>query len=126
MGGDEPGMLRITQRELLMEMRDDIRALRSALDSVARDQALSVEHRASMQRVVAGGRPEHEEGADAVAAAQLLEGNAVIVDERTHVDDPSHEEYPRPLCTTKGDTALAATNKEPSSWREGLGVTMSW
>jgi hypothetical protein len=34
-----------------MEMRDDIRALRSVVDSVARDQALSVERRASMQRV---------------------------------------------------------------------------
>jgi hypothetical protein len=45
---DEPG---VTQRELLMEMRDDIRALRSAVASVARDQTLSVERRASMQRV---------------------------------------------------------------------------
>jgi hypothetical protein len=49
-GGDEPGAVGITQRELLMEVRDDIRALRSALDSVARGQALSVERRASMQR----------------------------------------------------------------------------
>ncbi len=32
-----------------MEMRDDIRALRSVVDSVARDPALSVERRASMQ-----------------------------------------------------------------------------
>ena len=51
MSGDEPGVIGITQRELLMEMRDDIRALRSVVDSVARDQALSVERRASMQRV---------------------------------------------------------------------------
>ena len=51
MSGDEPGAVGITQRELLMEMRDDIRALRSAVDAVARDQALSVERRASMQRV---------------------------------------------------------------------------
>lgn len=34
-----------------MEVRDDIRALRSVVDAVARDQALSVERRASMQRV---------------------------------------------------------------------------
>ena len=47
MGGDEPGVTGITQRELLMEMRDDIRALRSVVDDVARDQALSVERRAS-------------------------------------------------------------------------------
>jgi hypothetical protein len=43
--------VRRRQRELLTEMRDDIRALGSALDAVARDQALSVERRASMQRV---------------------------------------------------------------------------
>jgi hypothetical protein len=51
MSGVEPGVIWITQRELLTEMRDDIRALRSVVDSVARDQALSVERRASMQRV---------------------------------------------------------------------------
>ncbi len=51
MGGDEPGVTGLTQRDLLMDMREDIRALRSAVDSVARDQALSVERRASMQRV---------------------------------------------------------------------------
>ena len=51
MGGDESGVIGITQRELLMEMRDDIRALRSVVDTVARDQALSVERRASMQLV---------------------------------------------------------------------------
>jgi len=41
----------ITQLERFMELRDDIRALRSVVDSVTRDQALSVERRASMQRV---------------------------------------------------------------------------
>jgi hypothetical protein len=41
----------MTQRDLLMEMRGDIRALRSVVESVALDQALSVERRASMQRV---------------------------------------------------------------------------
>jgi hypothetical protein len=51
MSGDDSGVIGITQRELLMEMRDDIRALRSVVDAVARDQALSVEHLASMQRV---------------------------------------------------------------------------
>ncbi len=34
-----------------MEMRNDVRALRAAVDAVAREQALSVERRASMQRV---------------------------------------------------------------------------
>ena len=51
MSGDGPDVVGITGRELLMEMRDDIRALRSVVDAVARDQALSVERRASMQRV---------------------------------------------------------------------------
>ena len=50
MSGDDSGVVGITQRELLMEMRDDIRALRSVVDSVARDQALSVERRASVKR----------------------------------------------------------------------------
>jgi hypothetical protein len=39
MGGDESGVVGITQRKLLMEMRDDIRALRSVVDSVAREAA---------------------------------------------------------------------------------------
>jgi hypothetical protein len=51
MGGDDAGVTGITQRDLLLEMRDDIRALRSAVDDVARDQALSVERRSAMQRV---------------------------------------------------------------------------
>jgi hypothetical protein len=51
MGGDDAGVIGITQRELLMEMRDEIRALRSVVDAVARDQALSVERRSTMQRV---------------------------------------------------------------------------
>lgn len=51
MGGDESGLTGITFRELLLEMREDIRALRSAVDAAARDQALSVERRASMQRL---------------------------------------------------------------------------
>ena len=51
MSGDGSDTVGITQLELLMEMRDDIRELRSVVDSVARDQALSVERRGSMQRV---------------------------------------------------------------------------
>lgn len=51
MGADDSSVVAITQRELLMEMRDEIRALRAAVDAVARDQALSVERRSTMQRV---------------------------------------------------------------------------
>ena len=38
MGGDDSGVVGITQRELLMEMRDDIRALRSVVESVGRSR----------------------------------------------------------------------------------------
>lgn len=51
MGGDDAGLTGITQRELLLELREDVRALRSAVEAVARDQALSVKRRAAMQRV---------------------------------------------------------------------------
>ncbi len=40
----------LTQRDLLMEMREDIKGLRATVDEIARDQALGVERRASMQR----------------------------------------------------------------------------
>jgi hypothetical protein len=46
-GDDATGL---TQRELLMEMREDIRGLRASVDAIAKDQALGVERRASMQR----------------------------------------------------------------------------
>jgi hypothetical protein len=50
MGGDEPGATGITQRELLLELREDIRGLKATVDAIARDQALGVERRANMQR----------------------------------------------------------------------------
>ena len=50
MSGDEPGVIAITQRELLLELREDIRGLKATVDAIARDQALGVERRASMQR----------------------------------------------------------------------------
>ncbi len=40
----------LSQRDLLMEMREDIKGLRATVDEIARDQALGVERRASMQR----------------------------------------------------------------------------
>lgn len=40
----------ITQRELLMEMREDIKGLKVTVDVIAKDQALGVERRAAMQR----------------------------------------------------------------------------
>jgi hypothetical protein len=40
----------LTQRELLMEMREDIKGLKTTVDAIAKDQALGVERRAAMQR----------------------------------------------------------------------------
>ena len=54
MSGDEPGVIAITQRELLLELREDIRGLKSTVDAIARDQALGVERRANMQRSADG------------------------------------------------------------------------
>jgi hypothetical protein len=54
MSGDEPGVIAITQRELLLELREDIRALKATVDVIARDQALCVERRANMQRSAEG------------------------------------------------------------------------
>ena len=45
--GEDAGL---TQRELLMEMREDIRGLKATVDAIARDQALGAERRAAMQR----------------------------------------------------------------------------
>jgi len=52
--GVEPGVIAITQRELLLEMREDIRGLKATVDAIARDQALGVERRANMQRSADG------------------------------------------------------------------------
>jgi hypothetical protein len=54
MSGIEPGVIAITQRELLLEMREDIRGLKATVDAIARDQALGVERRANMQRSADG------------------------------------------------------------------------
>jgi hypothetical protein len=49
MSGDEPRATGVTQRERLMEMRDDIRGLKATVDAIATDQAAGVERRAAMQ-----------------------------------------------------------------------------
>ena len=41
----------LSQRELLMEMREDIRSLKASVEDIARDQAAGVERRESMRRV---------------------------------------------------------------------------
>jgi hypothetical protein len=50
MSGDDSGVVGITQRELLLEMREGIRGLKATVDAIARDQAFGVERQAAMQR----------------------------------------------------------------------------
>lgn len=50
MSGDGSDVVGITQREMLLEMRSDLRALKESVEGIAKDQALSVERRANMQR----------------------------------------------------------------------------
>jgi hypothetical protein len=46
-GDDATGL---TQRELLMEMREDIRGPRATVDAIARDQALGCRHGGTRRR----------------------------------------------------------------------------
>jgi hypothetical protein len=48
--GDGSDVVGITQRELLLEMRSDLKNLTTTVDSIAKDQALGAERRANMQR----------------------------------------------------------------------------
>ena len=50
MAADGSDAVGITQREMLLEMRADLKTLREAVDGIAKDQAMSVERRANMQR----------------------------------------------------------------------------
>jgi hypothetical protein len=48
--GAEADAVGLTQREVIMEIRDDVKELKVVVDVIARDQALGVERRANMQR----------------------------------------------------------------------------
>lgn len=50
MTGDGSDVVGITQRDLLLEMREDIKSLKASVEVITKDQALGVERRASMQR----------------------------------------------------------------------------
>jgi hypothetical protein len=50
MTGDGSDVVGITQRELLLEMRSDLKTLSATVEAIAKDQALGVERRAHMQR----------------------------------------------------------------------------
>ena len=49
--GDGSDVVGITQRELLLEMRTDVKALGEGLEALAKDAALNVERRATSQRL---------------------------------------------------------------------------
>jgi hypothetical protein len=49
MTGDGSDVVGITQRELLLEMRSDLKALTVTVDTLAKDAALGVERRRNMQ-----------------------------------------------------------------------------
>ena len=51
MSGDGSDVVGITQRELLLEMRTDVKALGEGLEALAKDAALNVERRATSQRL---------------------------------------------------------------------------
>jgi hypothetical protein len=97
LSGDEPGATGITQRELLMEMRDDIRALRSAVDSVARNQALSVERRAPVRKA-------HRRHAPGAALGLCPDGGARGPGGRGY-----SRRYTDPHCHTAAGAIPAAT-----------------
>ena len=50
MTGDGSDVVGITQRELLLEMRADLKNLTTTVEAIAKDQALGVERRSHMQR----------------------------------------------------------------------------
>ncbi|MFN8629229.1 MAG: hypothetical protein U0838_02600 [Chloroflexota bacterium] len=74
----EPAATGITQRDLLLEMREDIRGLKAAVDA-ARDQAAGVERRAAMRRSadsVYARLDGHDRDLDRMAAWQNGAGGA--------------------------------------------------
>ena len=54
MTSDGSDVVGITQRELLLEMRSDLKNLTTTVDAIAKDQALGAERRANMQRSADG------------------------------------------------------------------------
>ncbi len=82
MSGDEAAAAGITQRELLLEMREDIRGLKAAVDAIARDQALGVERRAAMQRSadsIYARLDGHDRDLDRMAAWQNRADGALVL-----------------------------------------------
>jgi hypothetical protein len=77
--GDDAGLI---QRELLKELREDIKGLRAAVDAIARDQALGVERRAAMQRSadsIYDGIDGHDRDLDRMLAWQNRADGALVL-----------------------------------------------
>ena len=71
----------LTQRELLMEMREDIKGLKASVDAIAKDQALGVERRMAGRGDIAGeerktGRGERDSPALTQRSLSFLMVNA--------------------------------------------------
>ena len=82
MSGEDPGSAGITQRDLLLEMREDIRGLKASVDVIAKDQALGVERRASMQRSadsIYARLDGHDRDPDLMQAWQIRADGAVVL-----------------------------------------------
>ena len=76
MTGDGSDVVGITQRELLLEMRADLKGLTATVEAIAKDQALGIERRASMQRTsdnIHLRLDAHERELDALSRLQLPE-----------------------------------------------------
>lgn len=82
MTGDGSDVVGITQRELLLEMRADLKTLTATVDSIAKDQALGVERRASMQRSadsIYARLDGHDRDLDRMAAWQNRADGALVL-----------------------------------------------
>jgi hypothetical protein len=72
----------LSQRDLLMEMREDIKRLKATVDAIARDQAAGVERRAAMQRSadsITDRLDGHDRDLDRMAAWQNRADGALIL-----------------------------------------------
>ncbi len=82
MSGDAPDAAGLTQRDLLMEMREDIRGLTASVDAIAKDKALGVERRTAMQRSadsIYARLDGHDRDLDWMAAWQNLADGALVL-----------------------------------------------
>lgn len=83
--GDGSDVVGITQRELLLEMRADLKGLTATVEAIAKDQALGIERRAQMQRTsdtIHTRLDAHDRELDALSRLQLPERMTALDDLR--------------------------------------------